>query len=344
MPACISPREVPNEEVATLAPVSRLNSDVLPLLGRPINPIFTACHATIRPGLTTPRPLDVKGTAVALVLHAVWSANPVAVKIGLADCPPLRLAWLRFVLGGLAVLLWAWMTGQRGIFRVRPGEGRILLNAGLLFAVQIGLMNVGIAHTSPTHATVFFNSYAVHAVVLAHFQIPGDRMTASKLTGILVAYAGIVLLFGRAFSLSAETLAGDIIVSVSAALLGERMVYTARAVQKVEPTTFLIYQSAIGSACFILVSLFWEAGQPTRYTTSLLLSLFFQGVVVAGFNFVVNLELLRIYRPSALAACALSTPIFGVLISAAIYGDELTPLLLVSSIMVAAGIGLTTRR
>ncbi len=294
--------------------------------------------------MATLRPLDAKGAAVALFLNAVWSANPVAVKIGVAYCPPLRLAWMRFVLGGAAVLLWARLTGQRGVFRVRPGEGRVLLNAGLLFAVQIGLMNVGIAHTTPTHATVFFNTYAVHAVVLSHFQIPGDRMTPAKLAGILVAYAGTVLLFARALSLSAETLLGDVIVSVSAVLLGERMVYTARVVQRVEPTTFLLYQAAIGSACFVLVSLLWEAGRPTRYTASFLLALFFQGVVVAGFNFVVNLELLRTYRPSALAACALSTPIFGVLISAAIYGDELTPLVLVSSVMVAAGIGLTTRR
>jgi drug/metabolite transporter (DMT)-like permease len=251
---------------------------------------------------------------------------------------------MRFVLGGAAVLAWARLTGQRDVFRIRPGEGRVLLNAGLLFALQIGLMNVGIAYTTPTHATVFFNTYAVHAVVLSHFQIPGDRMTAKKLAGILIAYAGTVLLFGRALSLSTETLVGDAIVSVSAVLLGERMVYTARAVQKVEPTTFLLYQAAIGSACFVAVSLLWETGQPTRYTTSFLLSLFFQGVVVAGFNFVVNLELLRRYRPSALAALALSAPIFGVLISAAIYGDELTPLVLLSSVMVAAGIGLTTRR
>ena len=294
--------------------------------------------------MATLRPLDVRGAAVALLLHAVWSANPVAVKIGLADCPPLRLAWMRFVLGGLAVLAWAWLTRQPEIFRIRPGEGRVLLNAGLLFAVQIGLMNVGIAHTTPAHAGVFFNSYAVHAVVLAHFQIPGDRMTPVKLGGILVAYAGIVLLFGRALSLSAETLVGDVIVSISAVLLGERMVYTARAVQRIEPAKFLVYQSAIGSACFILMSLWWEAGEPTRPTTPLLLSLFFQGVVVAGFNFVVNLELLRIYRPSGLAACALSTPIFGVLVSALVYGEPLTPLLLLSSVMVGAGIGLTTRR
>jgi drug/metabolite transporter (DMT)-like permease len=56
------------------------------------------------------------------------------------------------------------------------------------------------------------------------------------------------------------------------------------------------------------------------------------------------MRLLQIYRPSALATCALTTPIFGVLASAAITGEAVTPTLLLSALMVAAGIGLTTRR
>jgi drug/metabolite transporter (DMT)-like permease len=61
-------------------------------------------------------------------------------------------------------------------------------------------------------------------------------------------------------------------------------------------------------------------------------------------DFVMNMHLLRRYRPSALAAWSLTTPIFGVLVSAVIAGDALTATLLFSTLMVAAGIGLTTRR
>lgn len=291
-----------------------------------------------------PRPLDLRGTVLALILAAIWSANPLAVKIGLADAPPFRLAWMRFLLGGLAILAYAWWTRHRGIFDVRRGEWRVLWSLGLLFAVQIGLMNVGIARTTATHAAVLVNSYAVHTVVLAHFFIPGDRLTVAKLGGIAVAYLGIVLLFARDFSFQNGTLVGDLIVSASALLLGERIVYMARAVQRLDPIKMLVFQAAIGSACFFLVSTWWEAGEPTRYTAPLAASLLYQGVVVAGFNFVMNMRLLQIYRPSALATCALTTPIFGVLVSAAITGEALTPMLLLSALMVAAGIGLTTRR
>ncbi|HET8576877.1 MAG TPA: DMT family transporter, partial [Methylomirabilota bacterium] len=154
------------------------------------------------------RSLDLKGAIIALTLAALWGANPVAVKIGLADVPPLRLAWMRFVLGGLTVLVYAWWTRRLDTLAVRPGEGRPLLSLGLLFAVQIGLMNVGINRTTAAHSAVLLNSYAIHTVVLSHYTIPGDRLTPSKVGGILVAYAGIVLLFAREFTFEAGTWAG----------------------------------------------------------------------------------------------------------------------------------------
>jgi drug/metabolite transporter (DMT)-like permease len=290
------------------------------------------------------RPLDWRGTATALLLSALWGANPVAVKIGLADAPPLRLAFFRFVLGGLTILAYAWWTRHPGVFDVRPGEWRVLVSLGVIFSIQIGSMNVGLGLTTAAHGAVLLNSYAVHTVVLAHFMIPGDRLTSAKVGGVLVAYAGIVLLFVRDFSFARETLLGDLVLSASAILLGERVVYMARAIQRFDPIKLLVFQSAIGSACFLLASLVWEGGTPTRYTRALAGSLLYQGAVVAGFNFVVNSYLYKIYLASAIATCSLTTPLFGVLIAAAVTGDQLSPVLLLSSLMVAAGIGLTVRR
>ena len=290
------------------------------------------------------RPLDWRGTTTALLLSALWGANPVAVKIGLADAPPLRLAFFRFVLGGLVILAYAGGTRHPGVFDVRPGEWRVLISLGVIFSIQIGTMNVGLGLTSAAHGAVLLNSYAVHTVVLAHFMIPGDRLTPAKVGGVLIAYTGIVLLFVRDFSFRSETLVGDLIVAASAVLLGERVVYMARAVQRFDPIKLLVFQSAIGSACFLLASLVLEAATPTRYTTVLATSLFYQGIVIAGFNFIVNSYLYKVYLASALAICSLTTPLFGVLVAAAVTGDQLSPILLLSSLMVAAGIGLTVRR
>jgi drug/metabolite transporter (DMT)-like permease len=271
-----------------------------------------------------------------------WGANTVAIKIGLVDAPPLRLAALRFVVGGLVIALWAWSTGRLAGFRIAADEWRPLIVIALIFTAQIATMNVGTGLTSAAHGSVVLNLYAVHTVLLAHFLIPGDRLTLRRLVGVLVAYGGIVLLFATEGGGHGSTLLGDAIVFVSAFLLAERTVYLARAVHHLDPVKLLLSQAAIGVAIFLALSLLLESA-PTRWTPALAGSLAYQGGLIAGFCFVINLWLLRRYRPSGLAVFFLSQPIFGVIAAALFTGDQLTPALLVACLAVVAGIALTTR-
>jgi len=286
--------------------------------------------------------MDLKGAAVAVLISVLWGANTVVIKMGLEEAPPLRLACMRFVVGGAVICLWAWATGRFAGFRIEPAEWRPLALLGLLFSVQMAATNVGTWLTSAAHASVLINLYAVHTVVLAHFLIPGDRLTIRKLAGVLIAYSGIVLLGARQVAHGSPTLLGDVVVTVAGVLLAERTVYLARAVQRLDPVKLLLAQTIVGTALFVVVSSLVEPA-PTRWTLRLAGSIAYQGILISGFNFVVNLALLRRYRPSALSAFFLTQPIFGVIAAALVAGDPLTPDLLIACAAVAVGIGLTSR-
>jgi drug/metabolite transporter (DMT)-like permease len=287
-------------------------------------------------------PIDLRGAALALLVSLLWGANPVAIKIGLEDAPPFRLAALRFLLGGAVIFVWARLTGRLSSFRIEPWEWRPLVVLGLLLCAQIGSMNYATTLTSAAHVAIILNTYAVHTVVLAHFLLPNDRLTVRKLAGVLIAYAGIVVLFARQAAGDAATLAGDALMFASALVLAERTVYLARAVQTFEPTKLLLTQAVIGTAFFFVLSQIVEP-VAVRWTLRLGGALVFQGIVVAGFNFVVNLWLLKRYRMSALSGFFLTQPIFGVIAAALLAGDPLTGDLLLASVAVAIGIGLTSR-
>jgi drug/metabolite transporter (DMT)-like permease len=286
--------------------------------------------------------IDLRGAALTVLLSALWGANPVAVKLGLLDAPPIRLGWMRFLLGGVVIFLWAWLAGRFRNFRITRGERRPLLGVGVLLAVQSAVVNVGTHLTSAAHVVVILNSYAVHTVVLAHFMIPGDRLTPRKASGVLIAYAGIVLLVARELTGGGSTLLGDVLTFAGAVLLAERTIYLARAVQRLDPVKLLLSQALLGGAILLAVSLAVEPA-PTNWTPRLAGSLAYQGLLITGFNFSMNLWLLKSYRPSALAPWLLTQPIFGVIAAALVAGDPLTLDLLLASLAVAAGIGLTTR-
>jgi drug/metabolite transporter (DMT)-like permease len=288
------------------------------------------------------RDMDLTGAALALLISIFWGISPVTVKLAFEDIAPIRLAVWRFGLGGLAIVAWGWFSGQLDAFRVKREEVRTLVVVGLILALQVGCINFGTQRTSAAHAAVILNSYAVHIVVLAHFLIPGDRLTVRRLSGILVAYAGILTLFVRQPEGAGVTLLGDLLVFASSILLAERTVYLARAVHRIDPLKLLMAQIVVGSACFIVYSALFEPG-PTRWTARLVAILLFQGIVLAGFNFVINLWLLQRYRPSSLAAFYLTQPVFGVIAATLMAGDRLTPELIAASVAVTVGIALTGR-
>ena len=288
------------------------------------------------------RPIDLRGASVALLASIFWGVNPVAIKIGLEDAPPFRLAALRFLVGGTVILVWAASTGRLRGLRMARDEWGPLGGLGLLLAVQMGSMNFATAMTTAAHAAVILNLYAVHTVVLAHFLIPGDRLTLRRLTGVVVAYAGIVVLFDRGFALGGPTMVGDAIMFGSALILAERTVYLARAVHHQEPVKLLLAQAVVGIAVFVILSALVEPA-PTRWTGRLAGAIAFQGVVVTGFNFIVNLWLLKHYRPSALSAFFLTQPIFGVVAANIFRGEPLTAAVLVATVAVIVGIALTNR-
>lgn len=287
--------------------------------------------------------IDARGAALALLVSLLWGANPVVIKLGLEDAPPIRLAWMRFVVGGGVIVAWGWATGRLRRFRLEPGEWRPLLVLGVLFTAQIASMNVGTALTTAAHSAILLNLYAVHTVVLAHFLIPGDRLSVSRAAGVAIAYAGIVLLFRGRMGEGSPTLAGDVVMLVSSLILAERTIYLARAVHQVDHVKLLLAQAVFGVAIFLVVSLLLEPAT-THWTWRLAGSVGFQGVVIAGFNFVVNLWLLERYRPGVLATFFLTQPIFGVIAAALLTGDELTADLFVASAAVAVGVGLSSRR
>jgi drug/metabolite transporter (DMT)-like permease len=312
-------------------------------------PILTTTECTLPWSMTPPshghRELDAGAVTMVLLLSALWGGNTVAVKIGVLDSPPLMLAALRFVIGGTCVVAWGLWT--RAAFRLEPGEWRPLLGLGLLFATQLGLLNVGVWLSTAGHAAVLLNAYPVHIVLLAHFLVPGDRLTAPKLGGVLLGYGGVLTLFSGQLWAAAEpgstTLLGDVVLSVSALLLALRQVVLNRQLQRIHPLKPLLAQVVVGTPLFLLLSWGLES-QPTVATWRLAGSLFYQGVVIAGFNFIANMYLLKAYRPSALAAFALTTPLFGVLATALVIGEPIGWRLAAAALLVAGGVAAATVR
>ncbi len=286
---------------------------------------------------------NAKMIAFALTLAVLWGGNSVSIKIALEGVPPLALAGFRFLLALMAVT--AWSISQRVSIRLKRGELRPLLLLGIAFVLQIITLNIGTLFTSAARSTIMINFFPFFTALFAHYWVPGDRLTLLKIAGIGLAFCGILITFAPSLQLGANTsLVGDLIVILSASLLGLRTVITKRLIQSIHPYRLLIWLMIISLPCFFGSSLILEDRSNYEISPEVITAILYQGLIVAGVCFVGWTSILKKHSPSKLVVLSFATPISGIVFSNLLLGDELGFSLIAGAVLVALGIFIVNRR
>ncbi len=305
---------------------------------------------------------------MALLLAALWGGTPVAVSFSVDSLPPVATAAIRFTLATAFVFLWARI--EQLDLRLKANQVVPALLTGFLLFVQIGTFHVGVEMSNSSHGTLLINSFVIWVAIFGHFTIKDDRLDKPKMLGLTLAALGValVLLSSRpdvapktaqaaqpASSIfhhnsappqannDLPSLVGDLILLFSSIVLGVKIVYTKFALRVLEPTKLLFWHDLVGVVLLALWSWSFETVKLNGFTWPAVLGLLYQGVVVAGFCFVVHTKLLERHRPSQLSVFAFATPLFGVLAAFLLRGDPISPWLWASAACVGLGIVLVNR-
>ena len=280
--------------------------------------------------------------ALALLTAVLWGGNALSIKIALAGAPPIALAGIRFFVGGVVILLWA--RWNRIPLRLEAADRRGFTGLLMIFLSQILLLNEGTNHTLASRSSVLMSAYPFFTALFAHLFIPGDRLSPLKVVGMALSFVGVVVLFAESLMLREfQYLFGDLLMLASAVLLGARQVYTKRLTQGVHPCKVLVWQAGLSLPIFALLSAMFEPGAVYRFTPAVVSAIFYQGIIVEGFCFVVLVSLMRRYSASRLGVFGFATPVVGVALSALLLGEDISATLLVSVVLVGAGITVSNR-
>lgn len=287
--------------------------------------------------------LPLQAIIIGLVMHALWGGNAVTIKMSLEAFPPFWTAFLRFVLGIACVAVWAKMNGHS--LRPPRAEWRGLASCAALFTVQIWTLNAGLDGTSGAMGAILMATYPLWGAVASPLLVTGERVTLRRTMGMLVAFAGavVVLLRGE----GAETLSvaglGNVIVLLSSALLGFRLAWSARILRGVDNLRLTVWQMLLSLPFFLAGALLFEDIRWEALTWRPVAGLLYNGIVIAGLGFTINNLFLKRYSPSAVVSLGFVTPIFGVLASAWLLGDPLTWSIGIGVIAVGIGLYLVTK-
>ena len=298
---------------------------------------------------TAPRPprLDKKvGPRVALtalVISMLWGASVVALKVALWTFAPFWCAFWRMGVGAIVIGLWA----RYRKIRLRPetGEWHSLFALGAFCFIQISLLNHAVSLTSAAYAVVLMNCHPIFTNLLAHYVMPGDRLSWARVTGLTVAFAGICFIFlGKPDAhLAPAPFWGNLLATVSSFFVAVRNIATKRVVQRVDAVRAIYWTLVLAVPVFLTAALATEPLTLIPLAWEPLAAIAYQGAVVAGFCFILWTGLLRDYPASIITMFAFPTPIFGVLLSALAFSETLAAPFLVGVAAVAAGILIAAR-
>lgn len=274
----------------------------------------------------------------------------VSIRVGVDLIPPLWSAFWRMLVGVVFVSLWA--RSQRVPLFPAPGEFGKLAVLGVLFTVQIALMNSGAEYTSPGYGVAILNSYAISTNLAGHFaahyskgSIREEPLTSVRLIGLALSLAGIVCLaFGRPDrALAPRPLLGNLLMLSAAVLLGVRQVYTRWLVQSVDPVRSVVWQMVFSVPLFLGVAAITEPPTLGPLTWKPIAAISYQGFVVAGICFIVWAHLLKKHSAGTLSMFSFLVPICGIALSTRIFGESVQPSLFVGTALVLSGVFVVIR-
>ncbi len=284
------------------------------------------------------------GTVVlAVAVHSLWGGNAVAIKLSLEAFPPMWTAFLRFSIAIVCVALWA---GFRGIpMRPKRSEWWWLVLLGVFFSIQIGLMNIGFQHTSGSIGSILMATNPIFAALWAHLLVAGDRLTRQRIIGLAVAFLGAAVVILQSGPIDGATAVGvgSGLVFLSAALLGGRLAYTGRLLQRMDEVRVVLWQMVISVPVFGVAALMSENIVWERVGLAPIAGIVYQGLVVAGLGFMLLTYLMKRYSTSVITSFNFVSPISGVLLSVLLLGDKITLHVLAGVALVGTGLYLVAR-
>ncbi|MEO0989608.1 MAG: DMT family transporter [Pseudomonadota bacterium] len=285
--------------------------------------------------------------AVALTAFAAFLAfNQVVIKVVNDGLQPVFSAGLRSVLAfGIMVTLTVLLKRGNWPTRTTLGPGLLI---GLLFSVEFLCLYLALDLTTVSRTAVIFYSMPVWMAVMAHFLLPGDRMTGPKAVGLALAMAGVAwAIFDRSDSgpdSGVASLTGDLLALGSAiSWAGIALVAKGSALRTATPMTQLCWQLGVSGILLMAAAPFF--GPFIREFTALTAwGLAFHVVVVASAGFLFWLWLLSIYPASGVASFSFLSPIFGVFLGWAMLGEKVGPGTLMALVLVSVGLVLINRK
>jgi drug/metabolite transporter (DMT)-like permease len=282
------------------------------------------------------------GLALYVLLCVIWGSTWLIIKVGYGGLGPFNVAALRFFIAGLVFVPLVRAFGAR--WPHGRSEWLLVIFVGIvLFGIDFGLIYWGEQFLDSGLTAILFATLPLITIVIAHLYLPGDRITPRKLAGTLLAFFGVVALFGDNVRIDPAKAVPMLAIVASAACASAAGVATKRHGNALHPTALNAPAMLVGAVALLAASLVAGEGFRLPADPGTWAAVGYLAIAGSVVTFLSYFTLLKSWSVTSLSFISVFTPAIALLLGFVFLGERPTLLAVLGAILILAGVIIATK-
>jgi len=281
--------------------------------------------------------LKPKHWFVFILLGSIWSSSFLWIKIAVQEVGPITLVAFR-VLFGLLFGIVLIMIQHVQLPRTFQGWLPVLILGISNVAIPFFLISWGEQAIDSGVAAVLDATVPLFTIVIAHLALHDDKMNFLKVTGLLIGFAGVVILVSKDIGASSSSILGQAAVVLASAFYAGSSVYARKATE----STPAILRSAgplvSSTAVMWMTTLVVERPIEIPRLPITWIALLWLGILGSGFAFVLSYYLIHEIGPTRTTMVTYMFPLGGVILGVGFLHEQLSWQLLAGALLIIASL------
>ncbi len=267
--------------------------------------------------------MKTKHWAVFLTLGAIWGSSFLWIEIALREVGPITLVAFRALFGllfGVAIIIIQRIPLPRTLKEWIPLSVLGLTNIAIpFFLISWGQKSIDSGVASILDATV-----PLFTILVAHFMLHDDKMTAPKVLGLLIGFAGVVVLMSKDIGNSSSSLLGQLAVILACVFYAGSSIFARVFTEDIPATLRGLGPLASASVVMIISAFIFEAPVKVPTLPITWAALLWMGILGSGMAFIMLFYLIHEIGPTRATMVTYLFPLGGVSLGVIFLNEALT--------------------
>ena len=259
--------------------------------------------------MTTPKTIDY---ILLTILSLIWASAFFNIKIATYSYGPLTIAFLRIFLGALLIVLICFFKKIK--IEAFSGDWYWFALIGFVnLVIPFFLIAYGVQKIQSNLAAILMSTTPLSSAILAHFFTKTEKINSTKIAGVIIGFAGILILFSDNILINNENFFYALMILAGSTFYVIGGILTLKISSKKNEnltSSILIW----GAIIIFPIMIYYE--QPWNYLPRLdsTISLLYLGIFPTGIAWLIRFHILKKNGLVFHSQVAYLIPIFGVIL------------------------------